>query len=365
MKCMRLFTRQRLAIIFAGILVILFVAHLRAYSQELHSSQPLPLTSTKSFDKSSPLDSPSDSRPLPPDSDSTSSSSPQYNPALSSVCQAYPDRSDVVIVVKTGATEAFQKIPAQLLTFLQCAKDDVLIFSDMEQEIGGHHIYDCLDNVAEKTKVDNPDFDLYNTQKEYRLVGGEVSSLSNRGRDAWILDKYKNIHTAQKAYRMRPNKSWYFFIDADTYIVWSNFFQWLKRLDPSEKLYLGSKVDIGVPPFAHGGSGYLLSSAAMAELVGKDAVEVAARYDANAIGACCGDQELARILFEKNVNATNVRPMINGDRPRSLPFGPAQWCQPLITLHHVSPEEINDMWQFEQQRDRPNVSRPVSLESHV
>lgn len=61
-------------------------------------------------------------------------------------------------------------------------------------------------------------------------------------------------------------------------------------------------MDVGVPPFAHGGSGYLLSSAAMAELVGKDAVAVAARYDEYAIRACCGDQELARILFEKNIN---------------------------------------------------------------
>ena len=119
--------------------------------------------------------------------------------------------------MKTGATEAFQKIPTQLLTFLQCAKDDVLIFSDMEQDIGGHHIYDSLDKVVEKTKLDNPEFDLYNTQKEYRIVGGEVSLLSNRGQDAWRLDKYKNIHIAQKAYQMRPNKSWYFIIDADTY----------------------------------------------------------------------------------------------------------------------------------------------------
>ena len=117
----------------------------------------------------------------------------------------------------------------------------------------------------------------------------------------------------------------------------------------------------GVPPFAHGGSGYLLSSAAMAELVGKDAAEVAARYDANAIGGCCGDQELARILFEKKMNVTNVRPMINGDKPRSLPFGPTQWCQPLITMHHMSPEEINDMWQFEQQRTLPLVSRAVFI----
>lgn len=26
------------------------------------------------------------------------------------------------------------------------------------------------------------------------------------------------------------------------------------------------------------------------------------------------------------------------------------WCQPRGTMHHVNSEEVNDMWQFEQQR---------------
>jgi len=229
----------------------------------------------------------------------------------------------------------------------------VLIFSDMEMDISGQHIYDCLDKVIDRTKS-HKDFNLYRTQKQYQLEGADVSSLE-RAREAWTLDKYKNIHTAQKAHQMRPDKSWYFFIDADTYIIWPSFFAWLRRLDPNDKLYLGSVVNVGVPPFAHGGSGYLLSKAAMAELVGDDAEEIAARYDKNAIDGCCGDQELARILFEKGINASNVRPMINGDHAKSMPFGPPQWCQPLITMHHMTPESINDVWQYEGQRKRPNV----------
>jgi hypothetical protein len=259
--------------------------------------------------------------------------------------------------VKTGGTETFQKIPTQLMTFLQCAKDDVLIFSDMELELGGQHIYDCLDNVIPNTK-NNEDFDLYRTQQAYLHDGAEIMSL-DRSRDAWTLDKYKNIHTAQKAHQLRPDKSWYFFIDADTYIVWPNLFAWLKRLDPNEKLYLGSVVDVGKPPFAHGGSGYLLSKAAMAELVGDDAKEIAATYDDEAFHGCCGDQELAKSLFEKGINSSNVRPMINGEKARAIPFGPTHWCQPLVTMHHMSPEEINDMWQYEGQRKHPEVGCPI------
>ena len=73
--------------------------------------------------------------------------------------------SDIVIVVKTGVTEAFQKLPTQLLTFLSCVKEHVLIFSDIEQEITGHHIYDALVDVVEAAKVNHSDFDLYDSQK--------------------------------------------------------------------------------------------------------------------------------------------------------------------------------------------------------
>lgn len=387
MKYVRVYTRQRLAILLAGICIIVFLTSRQAFLDRyqhptiippsIAHSDPRPSASKDTHSRPSgspslPHDSPADSHPKShPDSlsplhatpttahaetaptplvaNSTSSHASPNTPR----CGAYPKDADVVIVVKTGGTETFQKIPTQLMTFLQCAPDDVLIFSDMELDIGGRHIYDCLDKVIDKTKK-HADFDLYRIQKEYQRAGGDVSSL-DRARDAWTLDKYKNIHTAQKAHQLRPDKSWYFFIDADTYIFWPSFFAWLKRLNPNDKLYLGSVVNVGVPPFAHGGSGYLLSKAAMAELVGDDAEELAARYDKDAIEGCCGDQEIAKILFDKGINATNVRPMINGEHAKSLPFGPSQWCQPLITMHHMSPESINDVWQYEGQRARPNV----------
>jgi hypothetical protein len=94
----------------------------------------------------------------------------------------------------------------------------------------------------------------------------------------------------------------------------------------------------------------------MAELVGIDAKEVAAKFDVEVINTCCGDAELAKTLHEKKVDVTNVFPMINGEKPRRMPFGPTHWCQPIITMHHMSAEETNDMWQFERRRTRPEVS---------
>jgi hypothetical protein len=277
-------------------------------------------------------------------------------------CLAQPNlqNSDIVIVVKTGATEAFQKLPTQLLTFLSCAKEHVLIFSDMEQEIAGHHVYDALVDVVEAAKVNHSDFDLYDSQKQYKLMGENIGAMGDKGKEAWALDKYKNIHTAQKAWELRPGKSWYFFVDTDTYVVWSSLTAWLKQQDPNKRLYLGSQVDTQ-PRFAHGGSGYVLSRGAMKQLVGKDLKEVAANFDVTVKDDCCGDVILARSLAQKEILLTNWYPLINGEKPRGVGFGPKIWCQPVITFYYMGAEDINEMWQFEQARRDPKVSLFIYL----
>jgi hypothetical protein len=262
----------------------------------------------------------------------------------------------VVIVVKTGATEAFRKFPSQLMTFLECAKNDILLFSDMAQDIAGYHAHDSLKDVSAEARFNNTEFELYKAQYQYRLEGEDIMRLSDRSQDAWALDKYKNLHIAQRTWELRPNKSWYFYIDTDTYVVWSSFFHMLKQYDASKEWYLGSWVSgDGDPSFAHGGSGYALSKAAMLKLVGNDAKELADKFDMEARLGCCGDKELGKTLGQKNINITNVFPMINGEKPRRYPFGPKYWCQPLVTMHHMEGEELNDMWQFELKRAKAKV----------
>ena len=45
-------------------------------------------------------------------------------------CANFPDTEGILLVMKTGATEAFDRIPTHLLTTLRCLPD-FLIFSDM------------------------------------------------------------------------------------------------------------------------------------------------------------------------------------------------------------------------------------------
>ena len=51
-----------------------------------------------------------------------------YN--FSSPCANFPDSDGVLLVMKTGATEAYERLPTQLLTTMQCLPD-FLLFSDM------------------------------------------------------------------------------------------------------------------------------------------------------------------------------------------------------------------------------------------
>ncbi len=82
------------------------------------------------------------------------------------VCEAFPDTSKVLLVMKTGASEAFTPVPIQMMTVLKCLAD-YLIFSDMDQNIGGQQIYDSLSTVLYEAQEGNSDFDLYRRQRGY------------------------------------------------------------------------------------------------------------------------------------------------------------------------------------------------------
>jgi hypothetical protein len=71
---------------------------------------------------------------------------PQTAQSRNSRCDAFPNPGDIAIAVKTGATEAIERIPILMLTTLQCA-ENVLLFSDLEQNIAGYHLQDALANV--------------------------------------------------------------------------------------------------------------------------------------------------------------------------------------------------------------------------
>jgi len=266
-------------------------------------------------------------------------------------CPSFPSADNVVISIKTGATEASSKIPALMQTSLRCAQN-THIFSDLKQDIGPYHLHDILSNVSPAVKA-HPDFDLYHQQQAslHNLSAlREMKSVTHPEKYAsWVLDKYKFLPMAERAWLLQPEKDWYVFIDADTYLVYPNLLLWLETLDPNERLYLGSEVitNEGIP-FAHGGTGYVLSKALVRELVAKKSAK---NWEGKIEPWCCGDIVLAIAIQEDaGTRLTQSWPLTQGERAVEVPFGgasPEFWCRGVVSFHHLSPVEMGHLGEFE------------------
>ncbi|KAL3417766.1 hypothetical protein PVAG01_10776 [Phlyctema vagabunda] len=289
-------------------------------------------------------------------------------PSGTNPCTASPPTDKIVVSVKSGATEALDRIPVQMRTALRCVQH-VLLFSDLEQDLGQYHLHDALDTVSATVVDSNPDFKFYTRQYELWQSDQDVGSLkgakspgSPNDLAAWVLDKYKNLHILEKTWALKPDMDWYVFIDADTYVIWSNLVLWLGTLSPSKKSYFGSEVSISGVRFAHGGSGIILSRAAMYEL----AVihnGTAAHWDAMIRERCCGDLVLGLALKELGTELQDVWPTMSGEAPATMPFGPGTpeyWCRPALTMHHLSPSDMSDLSSFEMQRLASGIQSPLS-----
>ncbi|KAF2101506.1 hypothetical protein NA57DRAFT_64278 [Rhizodiscina lignyota] len=276
-------------------------------------------------------------------------------------CAGLEGADRIVVVVKTGATEANLKVPPQLRTSLRCAPN-IFIFSDMEQTIGKHKVHDALKNVRDEIKDGSPDFHIYREQQKLKDPDKIIETLSGmRTPDsadlaAWTLDKYKNIHIAEDIWELQPNYDWYLYIDADTYVMWPTLLQWTKRLDPDKISYMGAKATLDDRLFAHGGTGYLLSRAAMFKIVVENN-GTAARWDPRANEECCGDLLLALAIKEYGIDLINVSPTMNGYEPDTIPFDKNRWCQYVATMHHITPDKFENIAQFE--ADRADKTKPI------
>ncbi len=146
-------------------------------------------------------------------------------------------------------------------------------------------------------------------------------------------------------------KKWFVFIDTDTYVEWDNLLGLLEHLDAAEQLYIGSPVWLPTLQFAHGGSAYILSYSALKALnepssSGQKEEPLYSQFGLNVTALCCGDEALAMVLKSKGVSLKGYWPMFNGEALPTISFGRGIWCEPVISLHHVSGEEIQNLWQW-------------------
>lgn len=266
------------------------------------------------------------------------------------LCSNFPQQQleKIQVVFKTGTGQS-EKNEAHLTSVTSCIRN-MIVVSDYPEQFGGHDFIDILATLPEPY-LNHPDFIAYHTQKKARLAGKVEASI-----DAWKLDRFKFLPMVNAAYEMRPNASWYVFLEADVYIFWDNLFRLLDQFDPQELHYLGSAVPGSKGRwFAYGGAGIVISRALMQSLVG-DGTILSRRYQKMTLNDCCGDAVLGyAILAKTGVKLKDLYPMFSGDYVQDLAIDEQRWCTPLISLHRMTVDSLRSLWRWERTRRASQV----------
>ena len=263
-------------------------------------------------------------------------------------CLDAPGAENVLVMLKTGATELYQKLPTHFVTTFKCVPH-FMVFSDLAQEIADYPVHDAIASVSEEFRDEHKDFELYRKLHQYQREGQDTSNLQGEG---WNLDKWKFLPMMHHAFTTAgDNIKWFVIIEADTSLSWTNLLQWLRTMHPREPIYAGAQNNIAGTSFAHGGSGIVISRKA-ADLLeqGRDAEGKKAfdkRWEQLTSIACCGDEVIARAFLEVGVHLTAAWPIIQGETVASLDWTAHHWCSPAVSWHHVTPTQVDALWQFE------------------
>lgn len=263
---------------------------------------------------------------------------------------------DVVILVKTGATAIWRRLPMHLSTTLgnRSLTPNIEFYSDSPDEIGGYNVIDVLANVSIALKA-SPDFELYRRIRELRDTNLYLESGSMEGDfylpGGWRLDKYKFLPLFAHAQTHHPNKKWYIFMEDDNYFFWPTLFTWLSTFSHTDPLVLGSPAARLGEDFAHGGSGFAISHEALSRTFGT-VKTLTADWEDYAQEHGCGDHILSHVMNEMGVPRHKALDSTGWAGLQSLPlwrmgFGAWNWCSPIMNIHKVHQADISHLHAFQ------------------
>lgn len=264
-------------------------------------------------------------------------------------CMHLPGADRVMVMLKTGATELYQKLPAHFITTFKCVPN-FMVFSDLNQSFADVPIYDAIAPVSKKIRQEHEDFKLYRDIEKWQREGQDMSKL--QGDNGWNLDKWKFMPMFHQVFETASDDiDWFVMMEADTSLSWLNLLLWLQTMDPKQPYYLGAQNVIGQTEFGHGGSGIVVSRKAA------DVLE-AARYNAGKevydqqweeeiAKSCCGDEIIARAFHAVDIPLTHAWPLIQGETISTVDFTDHHWCTPPLTWHHVNSIQVDSYWQFQ------------------
>jgi hypothetical protein len=272
-------------------------------------------------------------------------------------CHGLPGSGDVLLVLKTGSTELKHKLPIHIKTTLRCASD-YLVFSDLEENIHGVQILDALESVSPAIRTKNEDFALWRFLREQgreALKNTELSGPVNpqrsdptkSGNPGWLLDKWKFLPMVNRTLHEFPQKKWYVFVETDTFVFWHSLLEYFKHLDSRKSYYIGGLLGGDDAPFAHGGTGFIVSRPAMEKLVSMYSSHQR-EWEDFTNGHWAGDSVLGKAFKDSGTKLLASYPLLQGAPVGNLDFSD-YWCAPSISFHFMSPPIVQDLFSFQEQ----------------
>lgn len=282
---------------------------------------------------------------------------------------------DILLIVKTGASTIWRRMPLHLITTLSDNKiPHAVIYSDLTEKLSnGFEAIDAIQNVTSVIQAFDPDAynsylelqssDHVNTYHEHgRLPGDEPPDTQANNTPGWLLDKYKFLPMLAHAQRNFPAKKWYIYIEDDTYVFLPTLLSWLSSQSyNTTPTYFGASSGVGNETFAQGGSGVVFSQALMQAVFSEEKEEVAdlEKYGNYTSTACCGDVALGKVLRDYDIyvnegayGSVSFRP----EPPWKTGFKELIWCSPLFTFHHLHQKDIAILARLEEDKHLLNAS---------
>lgn len=271
----------------------------------------------------------------------------------------------LVVSILTTATDVYTKLGPSLAYLFPEDKDPTLIFADLQMNVGEWPVFDVLFGYTTDFIGKSKELARYRQQVDYarKSIPLERAREQNPAEEVEVqakLNKYKILQAMARAWEYRPDRSWYAFVQDDTFVDRVNTLDWLAQYNPKTKWFFGNPAMSGIPdPFATGGSSFILSSGAMKELF-KDRGHLIKAWETHiATHTSAFDLVFAVLQAELNLSLTAAWPGISGADPSTVPFSPTVWCERVLMMHHVPADLQSDLYLLRKNRTEHHIERPL------
>jgi hypothetical protein len=259
---------------------------------------------------------------------------------------------DVAVISKTGYGTQ-HRMQEQLLALDVPGGIDLernlLVIADFATSFGNGSVRIEAHNVVEMAVEMHLRQDLEQAERvlKYRDLANAINKGDNKfawelsKQFGWELDAMKFVPGLELAYKTMPERKWYVMIDDDSYLLQHSLPVLLGHLDPDAPHYVGNAVGDYKRRFAHGGSTFMLSRAAMHRLFRNNRQLLPAAYE-EALDETWGDRLIAALFMKMGIYLDErFSHFFNGEPPERTMIRRDRICSPLISFHELkTPDEM-------------------------